>query len=100
MENTHNEHTGEHNHGHDHWHSQTESKEEFKISGDSIVAFLRRIFKAGNSRKVFCKNENGEKSFSINLILFIIILIFIPISFFLTILLLVATNYSLSIEKK
>lgn len=97
------EHTKEHNtHKHEEKEEKTESGSEYsaKLSGDDIVAFFRKVFKAGNSRSIVWKNENGKEIFKINLILLFIIFFFIPILALITIIILIVTNDSLSIEKR
>ena len=34
--------------------------EEFKVSGDNLVAKVRELIREGNVRRVFIKNEKGE----------------------------------------
>jgi len=34
--------------------------EEFKVSGDSLVAKVRELIREGNVRRVFLKNEKGD----------------------------------------
>src|SRR5690625_1300165 len=34
--------------------------EEFKVSGDNLVAKVRELIREGNVRRVFIKNETGE----------------------------------------
>lgn len=77
-----------------------QTKEDMKISGDDILGFFRKIFKAGNSRSVVFKNEIGEKIFKINLILMGIILVIIPALIVILLIIMIALNYSVSIEKK
>lgn len=36
------------------------STEEFKVSGENIVSFVKRIIKEGNARKISIKNEEGN----------------------------------------
>lgn len=36
------------------------STEEFKVSGDDIVSFVKRIIKEGNTRRIIIKNEEGN----------------------------------------
>ena len=35
-------------------------KEEFKISGEEVVAKVKEIIKEGHARRIIIKNENGE----------------------------------------
>ena len=36
------------------------STEEFKINGEDVVSFVKRIIKEGNARKIIIKNEEGK----------------------------------------
>jgi len=36
------------------------STEEFKVSGEDVVSFVKRIIKEGNARKISIKNEEGN----------------------------------------
>lgn len=36
------------------------STEEFKVSGDDLVSFVKRIIKEGNARRIIIKNEEGK----------------------------------------
>lgn len=37
------------------------STEEFKVSGDDVVSFVKKIIAEGNTRKITIKNEAGEE---------------------------------------
>lgn len=95
------EHTNEHNtHKHEEKDGKRETEYGAKLSGDDIVAFFRKVFQAGNSRSIVWKNESGKEIFKINLILLFIIFFFIPALALITIIILIVTNDSLSIEKR
>ncbi len=47
----------------------TENKEEFKLSGDQIVAKVKELVKEGNARKITIKNEENETILEIPLTL-------------------------------
>jgi len=34
--------------------------EEFKVSGDDVVSFVKKIVKEGNARRIIVKNEEGN----------------------------------------
>lgn len=34
--------------------------EEFKVSGDNVVAFVRQLLHKGNVRRLFIKNDSGR----------------------------------------
>jgi hypothetical protein len=36
------------------------STEEFKVSGDDIVSFIKNVIREGNARKISIKNEEGK----------------------------------------
>jgi hypothetical protein len=37
-----------------------EKQEEFKITGEALVAKVKELIKAGNIRRIIIKNEKGE----------------------------------------
>lgn len=75
-------------------------REEMRISGDDIIAFLRRIFRAGYSRSAVVENEEGKKLFKINLILLILISFLVPVIALVFVIVLIVADYSISIHKK
>jgi len=36
------------------------STEEFKVSGDDVVSFIKRLIQEGNARKISIKNDEGN----------------------------------------
>jgi uncharacterized membrane protein YqjE len=95
----HEEHNSHESHG-DHGHGSNEtSKEELRLSGDDIVAFVRKIFKAGNSRQVVWRDEDNKKIVKVNLILMTILTFLLPIFALIAIIILILMNHSISIEK-
>lgn len=36
------------------------STEEFKVSSDDIVSFIKKIIREGNARRIIIKNEEGK----------------------------------------
>lgn len=95
----HEEHNSHESHG-DHEHGGHEtSKEELRLSGDDIVAFVRKIFKAGNSRQVVWRDEDNKKIVKVNLILMTILAFLLPIFALIAIIILILMNHSISIEK-
>jgi len=74
--------------------------EELRLSGDDIMTFFRKIFKAGNSRSVVWRDDDNEKVLRINLILMALICFIIPVLALIAILILILMNHSVSIEKK
>ena len=79
--------------------NKEQTYEEMKLSGDDILKFFRKIFKAGNSRNVAWSTPGGKKIFQINLILLTLICFILPIVALVIIVMLIVTEYSLSIEK-
>jgi hypothetical protein len=37
-----------------------ENKEEFKVSGEEIIAKIKQIIQEGNARRIIIKNENDQ----------------------------------------
>lgn len=99
MHSEHQAHDSHSGHGGHHGHAQT-NEDEMKLSGNDIILFLKKIFKAGSSRSVICKDEEGGKIFKINLILLALIFILVPFFILLMILFLIITDYSLNIQKR
>jgi len=73
---------------------------EMKISGKDVLDFLKRIFQAGNSRLAVFRDENGKRLFKINLILLMLICFVIPVIALVFVIILVAADYSVSIQKR
>lgn len=73
---------------------------ELKLRGQDILDFIRKVFKAGNSRKAIFENEDGKKLFSINLFLLIIITFLVPVVALAFVIILITLDYSVSVEKK
>lgn len=36
------------------------STEEFKVAGDDVVSFVKKLIQEGNARKISIKNEEGD----------------------------------------
>ncbi len=73
---------------------------ELKMSGQDILDFIRKIFKAGNSRKAIFENEDGKKLFSINLFLLVLITFLVPVIALVFVIILITLDYSVSVERK
>lgn len=39
---------------------ENEQKEEFKVSGEQLIAKVKEVIKEGNARRIIIKNEKGE----------------------------------------
>ncbi|MDQ3075949.1 MAG: DUF4342 domain-containing protein [bacterium] len=74
--------------------------EEMKLSGEDVLKFFKKIFKAGNSRNAAWITPGGKKIFQINLILLALICFILPIVALVVMVMLIVTDYSLTIEKK
>ncbi|HEY4478064.1 MAG TPA: DUF4342 domain-containing protein [Candidatus Paceibacterota bacterium] len=74
--------------------------EELKISGADVINFFKKVFRAGNSRLAVFSDENGKKLFKINLILLMIVCFVIPVIALVFVIILVAADYSVSIQKR
>jgi hypothetical protein len=81
-------------------HDTHENKDEMRISGDDIIAFLRKTFQAGNSRTVIWKTDDNKTIFRINLIIFGLLCFILPLLALIVVITLIITNYSLVIEKR
>ena len=46
---------------------EKEYQEEFKVSGDEVIATVKKIIHEGNARKIIIKNEKGEEIMQIPL---------------------------------
>ncbi|MEK7588920.1 MAG: DUF4342 domain-containing protein [Patescibacteria group bacterium] len=97
--NTHTDHEEKHENASHHGHDE-QNKEELRLSGDDIVAFIRKIFKAGNSRQVVWRDEDNGKILKLNLILMALIFFIVPIFALIVLIILILMNHSLTIEKK
>ncbi|MFN4181255.1 MAG: hypothetical protein ACK4FA_00970 [Candidatus Paceibacteria bacterium] len=75
-------------------------KEDLRISGDDILNFLRKIFRAGNSRMAVFEDGEGKQIFKINLILLMLIFFFIPVVALIFIIILITADYSISVQKR
>lgn len=73
---------------------------EMKLSGDDIVSFFRKILNAGYSKNIIVKDDLGDKVFNIHLFIVLFIFFLIPILALISFVLLIATNYSLTMVKK
>lgn len=40
--------------------NKEEAKEEFKVSGEQVVAKVKELINEGNARRIIIKNEKGE----------------------------------------
>jgi hypothetical protein len=40
--------------------NMNEKKEEFKVSGEEVMAKVKQLIKEGNARRIIIKNEKGE----------------------------------------
>lgn len=59
--------------------SEHEYREEFKVSGESLVEKIKEIIKAGNARRIILKNERGETLMEIPLTFAVVGTVLAPI---------------------
>lgn len=74
--------------------------DEMKLSGDDIINFFRKIFDAEYSKNIILKDDAGDKVLKANLFIVLIIFFLIPALALISFMLLIATNYSLTMVKK
>lgn len=58
--------------------TQNEQKEEFKVSGDKLIAKVKELIREGNARRIIIKNEAGETVVEIPLTLGAVGAVFAP----------------------
>jgi hypothetical protein len=56
-----------------------EFKEEFTVSGDSLIKKIKDIIKAGNARRIILKNEQGEVLMEIPVTFAVVGTVFAPV---------------------
>lgn len=47
--------------------SKSKNTEEFKVSGEEVLAKIKELIKAGNIRRIILKNEDGKEILEIPL---------------------------------
>jgi hypothetical protein len=55
------------------------STEEFKVSGDAVVAKIKELLHAGNIRRIIIKNEEGQTLIEVPLTIGVVGVILLPV---------------------
>lgn len=76
------------------------TKEEFKLSGENVVAKVKELIKAGNVRKVVIKNEEGKSVAEFPLTAGVVGIALLPILAAIGAVAALLTNATLVIEKR
>lgn len=88
-------------HHHEHGHETHEASHgHTKISGEDILKFLKMIFREGFSKNVIFATEQGKEALRINVILLALIFFIVPLSALLVLVMLIVTDYSISLEQR
>ncbi len=74
-------------------------KEEFKVSGDELVSFVKKLIHEGNIRRIIVKDKDGNTLMEIPLTIGVAVSILIPVWVALGAIAALATNYIIVIEK-
>ena len=80
--------------------TQNNKKEEFKISGDRVVAKIKELIKEGNIRRIIIKNEVGETLMEIPLTFALVGTVIAPILAAVGALAALMTNCTIIVERK
>ena len=80
--------------------TQNNKKEEFKISGDRVVAKIKELIKEGNIRRIIIKNEAGETLMEIPLTFALVGTVIAPILAAVGALAALMTNCTIIVERK
>jgi len=75
-------------------------KEEFKISGEELIAKVKEIIKAGNARRIIIKNEKGEDLLVIPLTFAAVGVLVAPVLAAVGAVAALVTNCTIVVEKK
>ena len=59
--------------------TEEEIKEEFKVSGEKVVAKVKELIKEGNARRIIIKNSRGQIVMEIPLTVGVIGTVFAPV---------------------
>lgn len=77
-----------------------EKQEEFKVSGDQVVAKVKQLIKEGNARKIIVKNEKGISVVEFPLTAGVVGAVLLPVFAALGAFAAVATNCTIVVIKK
>ncbi|MGQ9845490.1 MAG: DUF4342 domain-containing protein [Caldisericia bacterium] len=74
-------------------------KEEFKISGDELLGFIKKLINEGNIRRITVKDKDGNTLLEIPLTVGLAVSILIPVWVAIGAIAALASNYIIVIEK-
>jgi len=75
-------------------------REEFRVSGDKIVAKVKELIKEGNARRIIIKSEKGETMLEIPLTIGAIGILIAPVLAAVGALAALVTNCTIVVERK
>jgi hypothetical protein len=76
------------------------SQEEFKISGEQVVAKIKEIIKEGNARRIIIKSEKGETMLEVPLTIGAVGVLLAPVLAAVGALAALVTKCTIVVEKK
>ncbi|HPB34236.1 MAG TPA: DUF4342 domain-containing protein [Caldisericia bacterium] len=74
-------------------------KEEFKVNGDELLGFVKKLIHEGNIRRITIKDKDGNTLLEIPLTVGVAVSILIPVWVAIGAIAALATNYIIVIEK-
>lgn len=74
-------------------------KEEFKVSGDELLSFVKKLIHEGNIRRIIVKDNDNNTLIEIPLTVGVAVTLLIPVWVALGAIAALATNYIIVIEK-
>lgn len=74
-------------------------KEEFKVNGDELLSFVKKLIHEGNIRRITIKDKDGNTLLEIPLTIGVALSVLIPIWVAIGAIAALATNYIIVIEK-
>lgn len=74
-------------------------KEEFKVSGDELLGFIKKLINEGNIRRIIVKDKDGNTLLEIPLTVGLAVSILIPVWVAIGAIAALASNYIIVIEK-
>jgi len=73
--------------------------EEFRVTGDAVIAKVKEIIREGNTRRITIKNEQGETLIEIPLTIGVVGAILLPVWAAIGAIAALAANLTLVVEK-
>lgn len=80
--------------------SEEENTEEFRISGDKLVAKFKEIIKAGNVRRVIIKKPSGESVMEFPLTMGVVATALVPVLVAVGAIAVLAAEWVIVVEKR